>query len=106
MLLGALASLGFTPVNAGSNDDVQVCAGHAATMLGSDDDETIFGTEGNDVIVSFGGNDVIDGRGGHDVICAGSGDDEVRGSRRRRRTDLYFTHIFVRLCQSAIDSSG
>jgi Ca2+-binding RTX toxin-like protein len=64
------------------------CHGHAATIVGTDRDDTLDGTSGRDVIVGGRGADTIDGRGGDDIICggvgsdlieAGDGDDQVWG---------------------------
>lgn len=47
------------------------CAGHLATIVGTEGNDTIVGTDGPDVIVALAGNDRIDGGAGDDAICAG-----------------------------------
>jgi Ca2+-binding RTX toxin-like protein len=56
---------------------VRYCRGVEATIVGTDDPDTIFGTEGDDVIVGLDGNDRIFAYGGNDLICAGFGYDRV-----------------------------
>ncbi len=53
------------------------CAGLEATIVGTDQGETLVGTSKRDVIVALGGKDRIFGASGDDVICAGGGDDRV-----------------------------
>ena len=55
------------------------CAGQAATIVGTDEDDIIAGTDDADVIAALGGNDRIDALGGDDLVCAGEGDDRVLG---------------------------
>jgi hypothetical protein len=55
------------------------CHQLAATIRGTDGDDTIVGTPGDDVILGLDGNDVIFGGGGNDVICGRSGADTVDG---------------------------
>jgi len=55
------------------------CHGLAATIVGTDGNDTLVGGPDRDVIVALGGDDVIDGNGGRDVICAGNGNDRIRG---------------------------
>jgi Ca2+-binding RTX toxin-like protein len=55
------------------------CFGRQATLVGTNDVDTINGTAGVDVIASGGAGDRINGRGGNDLICSGSGRDRVRG---------------------------
>ena len=55
------------------------CKGVAATILGTDADDTIVGTEGDDVISLGAGHDTVFGLGGDDQICGGHGDDEIMG---------------------------
>ncbi|HVE23798.1 MAG TPA: CHRD domain-containing protein [Sporichthya sp.] len=61
------------------------CRGLAATMVGTNDDDTLTGTAGRDVIVGLGGNDRIRGLGGADVLCGGPGDDILLGGDGRDR---------------------
>lgn len=56
-----------------------ICAGVAATIVGTNRGEGIDGTSGNDVIAAGDGGDVISGGGGKDLICGGAGDDVIRG---------------------------
>ena len=56
---------------------VPMCAGQAATIIGTPDDNLIFGTSGADVIVTFGGDDLIFSGSGNDTICSGDGHDLV-----------------------------
>ncbi|ETX02621.1 MAG: hypothetical protein ETSY1_02930 [Candidatus Entotheonella factor] len=59
--------------------DAPTCFGQAATLVGTEGDDTLVGTSGVDVIVGLGGNDFIKGRGGNDLLCGGAGNDELRG---------------------------
>lgn len=61
------------------------CQGRAATIVGSDADDTMVGTEGPEVILGLGGNDTITGLGGDDVICGGAGNDVLLGREGRDR---------------------
>lgn len=65
------------------DNDRGTCDGHAATMAGTADGETITGTPGIDVIAAGGGNDIVDGRGGADIICGDDGRDEIEGGAGR-----------------------
>lgn len=56
------------------------CKGKAATIVGTEGDDTLNGTDGNDVIVALGGDDDVKGRGGNDVICGKGGNDDLRGN--------------------------
>jgi Ca2+-binding RTX toxin-like protein len=60
---------------------VPMCAGVAATIVGTPRNDTIIGTPGRDVIASGAGWDVVRGRGGDDLICAGDGADTLLGGR-------------------------
>jgi Tol biopolymer transport system component len=53
------------------------CAGHIATVIGSDRRDVLKGTERKDVIVALGGDDRVSSFAGADVICAGAGKDLV-----------------------------
>jgi len=55
------------------------CAGRAATLVGTDGDDTLDGTAFDDVIVGRAGDDVILGFDGDDTICAEGGNDRVNG---------------------------
>lgn len=56
------------------------CNGIEATLVGTENNDTIYGTSMDDVIVGLGGNDVIFGKGGNDVICGGPGNDVLYGN--------------------------
>jgi hypothetical protein len=58
---------------------IPMCAGHVATIVGTEFSESIYGTDGDDVIVAYDGNDDIMGGGGDDIICGGRGRDMVVG---------------------------
>ena len=51
------------------------CAGHIATIVGTDGDDEIEGTDGSDIIHGLGGKDTLSGLGGNDIICGGAGND-------------------------------
>ena len=51
----------------------------AATMNGTDGDDTLLGTPVPDAIFGFGGNDEIDGVDGNDCLDGGDGNDILRG---------------------------
>jgi Ca2+-binding RTX toxin-like protein len=60
------------------------CFGHAATIVGTDGQDTIHGTPDDDVIVAGDGPDEVFGEGGDDIICGGDGsfdDDDALGDR-------------------------
>lgn len=59
------------------------CAGHRATIVGTNRADKIVGTPHRDVIVGLGGDDVIHGRGGRDIICGGDGWDKLYGGSGR-----------------------
>ena len=56
------------------------CMGEPATIVGTENSDTLNGTEGEDVIAGLGGDDLIRGLGGEDVICGGDGNDYLYGS--------------------------
>jgi RTX calcium-binding nonapeptide repeat (4 copies) len=56
-----------------------ICAGRAATIVGTAGADRLTGTRGFEVIVGGRGNDRIGGGGGNDLICAGPGNDRVAG---------------------------
>ena len=56
-----------------------VCAGVAATLVGTDGKNRLTGTGAADVIVTGAGNDVVNARGGKDLVCGGNGNDTLRG---------------------------
>ena len=65
--------------NSGDPTPLDVCAGRAVTIRGSDGPDSLVGTAVADVIDGAGGDDFIRGRGGDDVICGGSGSDLIEG---------------------------
>ena len=62
-----------------------LCAGKAATIVGTAGRDTLRGTRRADVIVALGGNDRISGLRGNDVVCGGRGRDLLSGGRGRDR---------------------
>lgn len=58
-----------------------VCAGRAATIIGTNGDDVLVGTDGVDVIMGLAGNDVIKGLKRGDFICGGPGRDIIYGNR-------------------------
>lgn len=69
----------------GGKPDAALCAGGAATIVGTAGNDVLNGTNGFDVIAGLGGNDTISGLGGNDVLCGGSGRDRVGGGAGRDR---------------------
>jgi Ca2+-binding RTX toxin-like protein len=63
----------------GAGAEAPRCAGLEATVVGTDEAETLTGTPGRDVILALGGADRVEGGGSADRICAGPGGDEVFG---------------------------
>ncbi|MBA2639433.1 MAG: hypothetical protein H0U77_05475 [Nocardioidaceae bacterium] len=61
------------------------CAGHAATIVGTDGDDEIVGTTGADVIVALDGEDRVRSGPGPDVICGGPLADFLDGEAGRDR---------------------
>lgn len=56
------------------------CDGIKATIVGTNNSETINGTDKRDVIVARAGKDKINPKKGNDLVCAGDGVDTVSGS--------------------------
>jgi len=71
---------GTIVVNSAFSQNVTICQGYQATILGTNGDDIIVGTDGDDVIVGRGGNDTITGRHGNDIICGNDGDDDLNGN--------------------------
>ena len=63
----------------GGAGGVPRCAGHLATIVGTNGRDKLKGTRRADVIVALGGNDKISGGGGNDIICGGDGNDSITG---------------------------
>ena len=57
-----------------------LCEGRAATIVGTDGDDTLTGTPGDDVIAGRNGDDVIVAGPGDDVVCGGDGADRLAGN--------------------------
>jgi Ca2+-binding RTX toxin-like protein len=76
----ALALLAQAPASARPS-----CAGHAATIVGTNGEDYLRGTSHRDVIVARGGDDTVNGLGGHDIICGGAGNDDLNGGGGRDR---------------------
>lgn len=74
---------GWAAVEAGAATAVAECAGHPATIVGTDGDDDIVGTAGDDVIVALAGLDYVRGRDGRDVICGGADGDFFYGDAGR-----------------------
>ena len=68
-----------TVVAAGGGGRNPMCAGRAATIVGTGGSDTLRGTPRRDVIKARGGNDVIRGLQSSDIVCAGAGNDTARG---------------------------
>lgn len=62
-----------------TREEVVMCRGVKATIVGTKGDDIIRGTPGPDVIHGLGGNDIIFGLGGDDIICGGPGNDQLFG---------------------------
>jgi len=66
-------------INSASSQNVNICQGFQATIIGTEENDVLTGTKGDDVIVGGGGNDEIDGSGGNDIICGNDGNDVLKG---------------------------
>jgi len=53
------------------------CMGEPATIVGTENSDTLNDTEGDDIIVGLGGDDLIRGQGGSDLISTGWGNDRL-----------------------------
>jgi uncharacterized delta-60 repeat protein len=63
----------------GGAGSVPRCAGHRATIVGTNGRDNLKGTRKADVIVALGGSDKISGGSGNDIICGGDGNDSISG---------------------------
>lgn len=70
------------PTVAAGAQDVPMCNGLPATIVGTEGPDNLVGTSGRDVIVGLGGNDVIRGLAGADTICGGPGRDRILGGKQ------------------------
>jgi Ca2+-binding RTX toxin-like protein len=61
------------------------CLGKYATIVGTDNTDTLTGTADADVMVARGGNDIVQGKAGADLICGGSGRNRLVGDDGRDR---------------------
>lgn len=78
LLLCASVAL-FAP-GPGNGAPAQIlCLGRVATIVGTQNPDTLVGGPGADVIAGLGGDDTILGAGGNDVICGNAGDDSLDG---------------------------
>jgi Ca2+-binding RTX toxin-like protein len=66
---------------AGASVVVPTCDGQAATIVGTDGDDTLTGTTGNDIVVLGAGNDTFGADLGDDTVCGGVGDDTIGGGK-------------------------
>jgi len=80
LFLIIFAISGTIVVNSAFSQNVTICQGYQATILGTNGDDIIVGTDGDDVIVGRGGNDTITGRHGNDIICGNDGNDNLNGN--------------------------
>src|SRR5437763_1778002 len=55
------------------------CMGEPATIVGTENSDTLNGTEGEDVIAGLGGDDTISAGGGSDFVLADPGNDRIDG---------------------------
>jgi CSLREA domain-containing protein len=66
------------------------CGSKEATIVGSEDDDTIGGTSGEDGILGMGGADTITAGANDDGACGGDGDDVFRAHLGDGQPDQYF----------------
>ena len=74
-----LLCLAVTTAPGSAQVAAETCFGAAATIVGTDANDSISGTAGADVIVTLGGDDSVVALGGDDRICTGPGSDGVLG---------------------------
>ena len=77
--LVALSLIGTGLFAAHAAAETPSCFGREATIVGTNNDDTLRGTDAADVIVGGDGHDEIHGLGGSDLICGGSGSDSIFG---------------------------
>jgi hypothetical protein len=63
------------------------CNGKAATIVGTNRDDSIFGTSSRDIISARRGSDLIQGLEGNDLLCAGQGRDRIEAGPGRDRVE-------------------
>ena len=78
-LLGDPAGPGGGGGGGGGGGSVPRCAGHRATIVGTNGRDNLKGSRKADVIVALSGSDKISGGGGNDIICGGGGNDSITG---------------------------
>ena len=78
-LFSILAIIIFSVAYTANAQEIPMCNGLPATIVGTNGNEVIHGTDGDDVIVGLGGNDVIHGYAGNDILCGGEGYDKIFG---------------------------
>jgi Ca2+-binding RTX toxin-like protein len=78
-IAGWVVVSGTGPSAAAGTERAVRCHGLVATVVGTDEPETLKGTPGRDVIAALGGNDTVNGLGGNDVLCGGLGADRLSG---------------------------
>ncbi len=66
-----------------AQDDIPMCRGQVATIVGTAGDDVLTGTPGDDVIVAGKGNDSIFAGAGNDIVCGNGGADELWGEAGR-----------------------
>ncbi len=69
----------------GRSERAPRCAGYQATLVGTNQTDTLRGTPGRDVVVARDGDDSIRTGRGSDLVCAGDGFDHVVLGRGRDR---------------------
>ncbi len=63
----------------GGGGTTTICNGLTATIVGTEDGETLTGAPGDDVVAALGGNDFVRASGGNEIVCGGGGRDELLG---------------------------
>ncbi len=78
-VLAMVATSLVVPLSGASGQQVAMCDGEVATIVGTDGRDVLIGTEGRDVMAGLGGNDVLRGMGGDDLMCGDEGRDRLFG---------------------------